>query len=138
MAPADVEAFFTGVIAANWPHTRVKWPNEHTFKANGQPYLELQFPFNQESIASVGTPGALYLPNDGSAVIGIYTPIGAGTNDASAPWRARGDALIALLRPKTFAGGLGETYEAVSDESYEDGGYFVRSIAIAYHYQRFG
>jgi hypothetical protein len=138
MAPADVYDFFRSVIEANWTYTRIKWPNEQTFKANSQPYLELQFPLNIERIGSLGPAGSFYLPNEGAAVITIYAPIGSGVNDASAPWRTRGDALIAALRPKTFANGLGETYEATSDECYEEGSYFVRSIAIAYHYQKFG
>jgi hypothetical protein len=138
MAPADVYDFFRGVIAANWTYTRIKWPNEQTFKANSEPYLELEFPFDSEHLASFGAIGSNYLPHEGAAIIRIYTPIGSGVNDASAPWRARADALIALLRPKQFASGLGETYEATSDECYEEGSYFVRSIAIAYHYQKFG
>ncbi|WP_018265555.1 hypothetical protein [Methylosinus sp. LW4] len=139
MAPDDVVAFFRGAIESYWTFTLVKWPNEQPFDPNSQPYLELQFPLYREQLASMGAPGADYLAGEGAAHIALLTPIGGGLQGASSEqWQTRFNTLIASLRPKVFANGLGQTFEAQTSASYEDDGYFVRSTAIAYAYQKFG
>jgi hypothetical protein len=139
MAPADVAAFFRAAIEGYWTFTAVKWPNEQPFDPNAQPYLELQFPIYRERLAGIGAPGSNYLDVEGAAHIELLTPIGSGLDGGPAEqWQAHFDALIASLRPKLFANGLGETLDGSDCASFEDGSYFVRSVSIAYRYQRFG
>lgn len=138
MIPSEVVAFFRSTIEANWPHTPVSWPNEQPFDPAGAPYLALTFPVFRETLESFGSPGSSYLAGEGAAHIELLTPLGAGLDDPSAPWQTRLMTLVALLRPKTFANGLGNTFDVASFHEGVEDSYFVRSLAIPYEFQRFG
>lgn len=102
---------------------------------DGAPYLTVQFPFSTTDRISFGTPGANTHREDGAARLVVHGRRGAGTVDA----RLWADALSELFRDKQFDGV--KTFSpssASTDDSNENGMYFVLAVVVPYHFDFLG
>lgn len=98
-------------------------------------FLQLQFPFASSERITFGAPGANVWREEGAARILINAKRGTGTAQALA-WAS---ALASFFRGKQFAGV--ETFgpsTATTDDSNENGAYYVVAVAIPYRFDLTG
>lgn len=126
------------LVAANWSHTPIIAQNTTgQIPEDASAYLQVMYPFAEETMMSTGAPGSNFFREDGAARICLYIPIGQGLNPVATPWLQRIDTLRAALRAKSLASGAGETIEAspaIQHDDSDDGAYHELSFALVYRY----
>jgi hypothetical protein len=103
--------------------------------ANGSPYLTVQFPFSTSERISFGNPGANTHREEGAGRLIVHARRGQGTASA----RLWADALADLFRDKHFDGV--QTFSpssASTDDTNENGMYFVCAVAVPYRFDFIG
>jgi len=131
---AAAKTAINALVAANWAHTPITEANKAGgLPADGSAFLTVQYPVADEEMMTIGAPGANVFRDSGGARIVLSIPSGKGTNDVSAPWETRLDALRAALRSKNTNGLITwEPSPVTYDSSSDDGAYFELTFAIEY------
>lgn len=111
--------------------------------SDGSGYLAVEYPVANETMMSIGAPGANVWREDGGFLLTLVAPIGNGLRGASTPWAALMDAVRAGFRGRTITVGDGfmTTFEAsppTFKQDSERGAYCELSVAVAYWFDLIG
>ena len=134
MASSAAMTALDAAVTAAWPHTPIHFPNVAGAVPNdGSPLLIVTYPVANETMLTVGAPGANVWREEGAVRVVLSLPIGMGLTQDGVSWPERIDALRAALRGKVFGGVV--TYEATppaTNDQSDRGAYFDLSSALAY------
>ena len=134
MASSAAMTALDAAITAAWPHTPIHFPNVAGAVPNdGSPLLIVTYPVANETMMTVGAPGANVWREEGAVRIVLSLPVGMGLTQDGVSWPARLDDLRAALRGKIF--GEVVTFEATppaTNDQSDRGAYFDLSSALAY------
>lgn len=136
MAQSVVVNAFADRLDVHWSKAPVLDENSvGSTPADGSPYLLLQFPFSTSARITFGAPGANVYREEGAARLVLHVERGQGAIEG----RSWADELATLFRDKHFDGveTLAPT-SASSDDSNEDGNYYVLAIAVPYRFDFLG
>lgn len=134
MASSAAMTALDAAITAAWPHTPIHFPNVAGAVPNdGSPLLIVTYPVANETMLTVGAPGANVWREEGAVRVVLSLPVGMGLTQDGVSWPARFDDLRAALRGKVFDGVV--TFEATppaTNDQSDRGAYFDLSSALAY------
>lgn len=134
MASSAAMTALDAAITAAWPHTPIHFPNVAGAVPNdGSPLLIVTYPVANETMLTVGAPGANVWREEGAVRVVLSLPVGMGLTQDGVSWPARLDDLRAALRGKIFDGVV--TFEATppaTNDQSDRGAYFDLSSALAY------
>jgi len=134
MASSAAMTALDAAITAAWPHTPIHLPNVAGAVPNdGSPLLIVTYPVANETMLTVGAPGANVWREEGAVRVVLSLPVGMGLTQDGVSWPARLDDLRAALRGKIFDGVV--TFEATppaTNDQSDRGAYFDLSSALAY------
>lgn len=140
MASASVMTALDAAIAAAWSHTPIMGPNEAgALPDDGTALLIVTYPVADETMLTVGAPGANVWREEGAVRVVLSVPVGMGLALDGVSWPERIDALRAALRGKVFGGVV--TYEApppATNDQSDRGAYFDLSFAVPYQFDLIG
>lgn len=140
MASASVMTALDAAIAAAWSHTPIMGQNEAgALPDDGTALLIVTYPVADETMLTVGAPGANVWREEGAVRVVLSVPVGMGLALDGVSWPERIDALRAALRGKVFGGVV--TYEATppaTNDQSDRGAYFDLSFAVAYQFDLIG
>lgn len=134
MASSAAMTALDAAITAAWPHTPIHFPNVAGAVPNdGSPLLIVTYPVANETMMTVGAPGANVWREEGAVRVVLSLPIGMGLTQDGISWPQRFDDLRGALRGKVFGGVV--TFEATppaTNDQSDRGAYFDLSSALAY------
>lgn len=137
MAQAAVVAAVHARLDAEWggPDVVEDDNSQGETPADGSPYLTVQFPFSNSERITFGTPGSNVHREEGAFRVLVHGQRGKG----AAQIRLWADQAASLFRDKHFEGV--QTFSpssASTDDSNENGMYFVMAVAVPYRFDFLG
>ena len=135
MASLDVMTAVNTLLAANWTHTPIVYPNEQSsVPSDGSAFLVVEYPVASEDQAAIGPAGVRLFRETGAIVLTLCAPTGLGINPVASPYAAWLDALRIVFRGISSPPLQTLAVDPIHfDEASERGAYCEMSISIAYY-----
>lgn len=99
-------------------------------------FVVLQFPFNENQHRTIGAPGGAWYWEDGGFRIVLNVKRKGGTLNGIPAGRLWADEIATLFRGAEFEGiRCLAPSSPISDDSNDEGGYFVLAFVVPYQFQ---
>ena len=136
MASVAAASAIEALLAANWSHTPIFYPNTSTLVPDdGSAFLVIEYPVAAETQISLGAIGTRVFRETGSFVITLCGTIGVGSNPGATPYATWIDTLRAVFRGQQFSGvntlGPSPTH---FEQSSDRGAYCEFSFATEFYF----